>query len=148
MCNCVSCDVQWLIQSLQVLRTLLKLQVLKSSCKCIFLRNRKFYGFLSSPTTNFELKYVNWRKELWVLTWNYVYAVWTIYVYPESLLICFSVRSVSVSVTLMLGLYGSSTLSLGPNCSLQIRGNPLFVEYVKVIFWVSWSSCSEIFYQV
>lgn len=37
-----------------------------------------------------------------------------------------------VSVTLMLGLYGSSTLRLGPNCSLRIRANPLFVEYVKV----------------
>ncbi|XP_074341248.1 E3 ubiquitin-protein ligase APD1-like isoform X2 [Apium graveolens] len=37
-----------------------------------------------------------------------------------------------VSVTLMLGLYGSSTLRLGPNCSIRIRANPLFVEYVKV----------------
>ncbi|KAL1804645.1 hypothetical protein ACET3Z_027713 [Daucus carota] len=37
-----------------------------------------------------------------------------------------------VSVTLMFGLYGSSTLQLGPNCSLRIRANPLFVEYVKV----------------
>ncbi|KAK1377428.1 E3 ubiquitin-protein ligase rififylin [Heracleum sosnowskyi] len=37
-----------------------------------------------------------------------------------------------VSVTLMLGLYGSSTLRLGPNCSLRIRANPLFVEYVRV----------------
>ncbi|KAI8559636.1 hypothetical protein RHMOL_Rhmol04G0188800 [Rhododendron molle] len=38
----------------------------------------------------------------------------------------------SVSVTLILGVYGSVNLQLGPNSSVLITPNPLFVEYIKV----------------
>ncbi|XP_058212420.1 E3 ubiquitin-protein ligase APD2-like isoform X2 [Rhododendron vialii] len=37
-----------------------------------------------------------------------------------------------VSVTLILGVYGSVNLQLGPNSSVLITPNPLFVEYIKV----------------
>lgn len=39
---------------------------------------------------------------------------------------------ISVSVTLILGVYGSVNLQLGPNSSVLITPNPLFVEYIKV----------------
>ncbi|KAL2509986.1 RING/U-box superfamily protein [Forsythia ovata] len=39
---------------------------------------------------------------------------------------------VSVSVTLIWGVYGSTTTRLGPNSSILIKINPIFVEYVKV----------------
>ncbi|KAH7514628.1 hypothetical protein FEM48_Zijuj11G0109500 [Ziziphus jujuba var. spinosa] len=38
-----------------------------------------------------------------------------------------------VSMTLILGVYGSVTLELGPNCSLLLRPNPLFVQSIKVL---------------
>jgi hypothetical protein len=37
-----------------------------------------------------------------------------------------------VSVTLILGVYGSVNLQLGPNSSVLITPNPLFVKYIKV----------------
>ncbi|XAR50838.1 Ubiquitin--protein ligase [Bertholletia excelsa] len=37
-----------------------------------------------------------------------------------------------VSMTLILGVYGSVNMQLGPNTSVLISPNPLFVEYVKV----------------
>ncbi|KAL6998424.1 hypothetical protein U1Q18_008550 [Sarracenia purpurea var. burkii] len=37
-----------------------------------------------------------------------------------------------VSMTLILGVYGAVNLQLGPNSSLLITTNPLFVEYIKV----------------
>ncbi|GMI81057.1 hypothetical protein HRI_001775000 [Hibiscus trionum] len=37
-----------------------------------------------------------------------------------------------VSMTLILGVYGAVNLQLGPNCSLLIQPNPLFVQSVKV----------------
>ncbi|KAA8517812.1 hypothetical protein F0562_015286 [Nyssa sinensis] len=37
-----------------------------------------------------------------------------------------------VSLTLILGVYGSANLRLGPNCSLLIQPNPWFVDYIKV----------------
>ncbi|CAN0927929.1 E3 ubiquitin-protein ligase APD2 [Linum grandiflorum] len=37
-----------------------------------------------------------------------------------------------VSMTLIFGVYGPETLELGPNCSLLIRPNPLFVQTVNV----------------
>ncbi|CAM8888934.1 unnamed protein product [Rhodiola kirilowii] len=37
-----------------------------------------------------------------------------------------------VSMTLILGVYGSSDVTLGPNCSLLLQPNPIFVQYVKV----------------
>ncbi|KAL2455963.1 RING/U-box superfamily protein [Abeliophyllum distichum] len=39
---------------------------------------------------------------------------------------------VSVSLTLIFGVYGSTTMRLGPNSSILIKLNPIFVEYVKV----------------
>ncbi|XP_059667991.1 E3 ubiquitin-protein ligase APD2 [Cornus florida] len=36
-----------------------------------------------------------------------------------------------VSMTLMLGVYGTVTLQFGPNCSLLIQPNPFFVDYIK-----------------
>ncbi|KAK6927098.1 hypothetical protein RJ641_008817 [Dillenia turbinata] len=36
------------------------------------------------------------------------------------------------SMTLILGLYGSSNLELGPNCSRLIEVNQFFVQYIKV----------------
>ncbi|XP_052173322.1 E3 ubiquitin-protein ligase APD2-like isoform X2 [Diospyros lotus] len=38
----------------------------------------------------------------------------------------------SVSMTMILGLFGSVTLQLGPSSSLLIAPNPFFVEYIKV----------------
>jgi hypothetical protein len=35
-------------------------------------------------------------------------------------------------MTLILGVYGSVNLRLGPNCSLLLQPNPIFVQYVKV----------------
>ncbi|XP_009796832.1 E3 ubiquitin-protein ligase APD2 isoform X1 [Nicotiana sylvestris] len=37
-----------------------------------------------------------------------------------------------VSMTLILGVYGPSNLQLGPNSSILIKPNPLFVENIKV----------------
>ncbi|XP_039057657.1 E3 ubiquitin-protein ligase APD2-like [Hibiscus syriacus] len=37
-----------------------------------------------------------------------------------------------VSVTLILGVYGAVNIQFGPNCSLLIQPNPLFVQSVKV----------------
>ncbi|KAL4606228.1 hypothetical protein ACB092_09G086400 [Castanea dentata] len=37
-----------------------------------------------------------------------------------------------VSMTLILGVYGSVNLQLGPNCSLLLEPNPIFVQYIKV----------------
>ncbi|XP_042945709.1 E3 ubiquitin-protein ligase APD1-like isoform X3 [Carya illinoinensis] len=37
-----------------------------------------------------------------------------------------------VSMTLILGVYGPANLSLGPNCSLLLQPNPIFVQYIKV----------------
>ncbi|KAI8559638.1 hypothetical protein RHMOL_Rhmol04G0188800 [Rhododendron molle] len=42
----------------------------------------------------------------------------------------------SVSVTLILGVYGSVNLQLGPNSSVLITPNPLFVEYIKEWIYV------------
>ena len=38
----------------------------------------------------------------------------------------------TVSMTLILGVYGSVNTRLGPNCSLLLQPNPLFVKYLKV----------------
>ncbi|KAF8010610.1 hypothetical protein BT93_J1297 [Corymbia citriodora subsp. variegata] len=38
----------------------------------------------------------------------------------------------AASMTLILGLYGSINLQLGPNCSRLIQTNPLFVQSIKV----------------
>ncbi|KAE8099203.1 hypothetical protein FH972_017204 [Carpinus fangiana] len=37
-----------------------------------------------------------------------------------------------VSMTLILGVYGSVNLRLGPNCSLLLQPSPFFVQYMKV----------------
>ncbi|XVF08280.1 hypothetical protein REPUB_Repub06bG0212900 [Reevesia pubescens] len=37
-----------------------------------------------------------------------------------------------VSMTLILGVYGAVNIRLGPNCSLLIQPNPIFVQSVKV----------------
>ncbi|KAL6336508.1 hypothetical protein AAG906_022449 [Vitis piasezkii] len=37
-----------------------------------------------------------------------------------------------VSMTLILGVYGSVNMRLGPNCSILLHPNPLFVQYLKV----------------
>lgn len=37
-----------------------------------------------------------------------------------------------VSMTLILGVYGSARLQLGPNCSFLLQPNPIFVQYIKV----------------
>ncbi|XP_062166652.1 E3 ubiquitin-protein ligase APD2 [Alnus glutinosa] len=37
-----------------------------------------------------------------------------------------------VSMTLILGVYGSVNLHLGPNCSLLLQPSPIFVQYIKV----------------
>lgn len=37
-----------------------------------------------------------------------------------------------VSMTLILGVYGSVNLRLGPNCSLLLQPNPIFVQYITV----------------
>ncbi|XP_057983454.1 E3 ubiquitin-protein ligase APD2 [Malania oleifera] len=37
-----------------------------------------------------------------------------------------------VSVTMMMGVYGTTSLRLGPSCSLLIQPNPLFTQFVKV----------------
>ncbi|KAK9920421.1 hypothetical protein M0R45_028976 [Rubus argutus] len=37
-----------------------------------------------------------------------------------------------VSMTLILGVYGSSTLELGPNTSMLLQPNPIFVQSIKV----------------
>lgn len=40
---------------------------------------------------------------------------------------------VTVSMTLILGVYGSVTLQLGPNSSILVQPSPLFVQSVKVV---------------
>ncbi|GLT69662.1 hypothetical protein SLA2020_417960 [Shorea laevis] len=37
-----------------------------------------------------------------------------------------------VSMTLILGVYGSVNLNLGPNCSLLLQPSPIFVQSIKV----------------
>ncbi|GLT89424.1 hypothetical protein SLE2022_074050 [Rubroshorea leprosula] len=37
-----------------------------------------------------------------------------------------------VAMTLILGVYGASNISLGPNCSLLIQPNPIFVQSITV----------------
>lgn len=38
-----------------------------------------------------------------------------------------------MSMTLILGVYGSSSLELGPNSSILLQPSPIFVQSVKVI---------------
>ncbi|GKV21988.1 hypothetical protein SLEP1_g31897 [Rubroshorea leprosula] len=37
-----------------------------------------------------------------------------------------------VAMTLILGVYGASNISLGPNCSLLIQPNPIFVQSITI----------------
>lgn len=41
---------------------------------------------------------------------------------------------VTVSVTMILGVYGSMVIVLGPDSSIVFQPSPLFVQYVKVSF--------------
>ncbi|XP_021289299.1 uncharacterized protein LOC110420346 isoform X1 [Herrania umbratica] len=38
-----------------------------------------------------------------------------------------------VSMTLILGVYGAANIRVGPNCSLLLQPNPIFVQSVKVV---------------
>lgn len=41
---------------------------------------------------------------------------------------------VTVSVTMILGVYGSMVIVLGPDSSIVFQPSPVFVQYVKVSF--------------
>ncbi|XP_011019119.1 PREDICTED: uncharacterized protein LOC105121941 isoform X2 [Populus euphratica] len=45
---------------------------------------------------------------------------------------CASLVCLSLSMTLILGVYGSTRLTLGPKCSILLPPNPLFVQSIKV----------------
>ncbi|KAJ6699457.1 E3 UBIQUITIN-PROTEIN LIGASE APD1-RELATED [Salix purpurea] len=44
----------------------------------------------------------------------------------------FEFHDLSVSMTLILGVYGAMRLSLGPKCSILLQPNPIFVQSIKV----------------
>lgn len=81
------------------------------------LENHHIGGFLSyrdnSPAFNDNSSSVI-RDD----TWSCIIVVFTFWFF--------------VSMTLILGVYGPMNLQLGPNCSLLIQPNPLFVQSVTV----------------
>ncbi|KAL8526659.1 hypothetical protein ACS0TY_015751 [Phlomoides rotata] len=52
---------------------------------------------------------------------------------PKSCFVASSMFSLFAALTMAFGLYGSETLSLGPNTSMLIEPNHLFVESIKVV---------------
>lgn len=70
-----------------------------------------------------------------VLTLRFVWLEWCLFEHrTDRLVLVFSsYLSPAASMTLILGLYGSINLELGPNCSRLIQTNPIFVQSIKVM---------------
>lgn len=64
------------------------------------------------------------NSEDWKWSWVVRMEVWFFFF--------FFFGHITVSMTLILGVYGSVNMRLGPNCSILLHPNPLFVQYLKV----------------